>query len=451
MKVCKFGGTSMADAAQVSKSCDIILSDSERRVVVVSAPGKRDKTDTKVTDLLITCAREKLAGNSGEKELRRIVERYALIQRDLDLPEKVLADIKHDLQLCMESDKSSHAAYLDRMKAAGEDNCAKLVAAEFQKRGCKARYLNPREAGLLLTAQHGSAQLLPESYDNLAKIADYDGITVFPGFFGYTPEGQVVTFSRGGSDVTGAILAAAIKANVYENFTDVNFVYAADPKIVPNTEPIPEMTYREMRELSYAGFKVLHDEAIIPAIRNGVPICIKNTNAPDEPGTMIVLNRETTAGRVVGIAHNKGFCTISMSKYLMNREIGFGRKLLQIIEDEGLSFEHLPSGIDTLSIVLREDGMDEETEKRILDRIKIELGADANIEHGLALIMIAGEGMRYVVGVAAKATKALADAGVNIEMMDQGASEISMMFGVKGEDSEQAVRSLYASFFPWRK
>jgi len=203
-----------------------------------------------------------------------------------------------------------------------------------------------------------------------------------------------------------------------------------------------------MRELSYAGFNVLHEEAIVPAVSAGIPICVKNTNCPRGAGTMIVPKRLHATGEVVGIAYNAGFCTISMSKYLMNREIGFGRRLLQIVEDEGLSFEHMPSGIDTLSVVLREDGMDPATEKRILDRIRNELGVtEVNVEHNLALVMVAGERMRHKVGTAAMATRALSDAGVNIEMLDQGASEISMMFGVKAKDAKRAVLSLYEAFF----
>lgn len=447
MKVCKFGGTSMADAVQVSKSCDIVLADPDRRIVVVSAPGKRESGDTKVTDLLIRCADARLAGESAEDELKLVVARYSSICGDLGLPDELIQSIESDLRECLGSDVGDAAAFMDCMKAAGEDNCARLFAAELGRRGHYARYLNPRDAGLLLSDEHGKARILEESYDSLARIPDFDGITVFPGFFGYSRTGKIITFSRGGSDVTGSVIAAAVDAEVYENFTDVNFVYAVDPRVVPDTEPIPKLTYREMRELSYAGFGVLHDEAIIPAVQRGIPICIKSTNNPDAPGTMIVPERETVPGHVIGIAHNKGFCTISISKYLMNREVGFGRRLLQIIEDEGLSFEHLPSGIDTISIILREETLTEDSEARIIERIETDLGADASMEHGLALIMLAGEGMRYVVGVAAKATKALADAGVSIEMMDQGASEISMMFGVKAEDSDKAVGSLYAAFF----
>ena len=448
MKVCKFGGSSLAGASQVSKACDIVTSDPERRVVVVSAPGKRHKDDTKVTDLLIACAESKLAGNSAEEEIGAVIERFAVIQEGLGLPADVTEGISRDLRERLNGDTDHRARFVDGMKAAGEDNCAKIVTEELCRRGVDAHYLSPKDAGLLLSDEYGNAQLLPESYDNLSVLREAKGVTVFPGFFGYTRAGAIVTFPRGGSDITGSILAAAIRADVYENFTDVNSVLAADPDIVPDAKPVVELTYREMRELSYAGFRVLHDEAIVPAVRAGIPICIKNTNCPDAPGTKIVPERKHVHKEIVGIASDEGFCTIFLSKYLMNREIGFGRRLLQIFEDEGLSYEHIPSGIDNLSIILRKKGFDSTTEERVLERIRTELGVDdVEIEHGLTLIMIVGEGMRYTIGLAAKATRAFADAGVNIEMMNQGSSEISMMFGVKSADQKKAVRSLYNAFF----
>ena len=449
MKVCKFGGSSLANAMQIKKVCDIIVADPERRIIVVSAPGKRDKNDIKVTDLLINCAESKLSGKSGEKEFKAIIERFKGIQEGLGLSPEIIDEITADLKKRMEEDIYDKKKYLDRIKAAGEDYCARLITAELIRRNIEARYLNPRKAGLLLSDDYGNARLLPESYDNLASaLKDTSKITIFPGFFGYTRNGDIATFPRGGSDITGSILAAAVKADVCENFTDVDSVFAVDPGIVSDAAPIRELTFHEMRELAYAGFHVLHDEAIIPAVNAGVPICIKNTNNPDASGTRIVLKREHSAGKITGIASSDGFCTIFVSKYLMNREVGFGKRLLQIFEEEGLSYEHMPSGIDSLSIILREEHLDVEAEKRILKRIRTELDIDdIEIEHGLALVMVVGEGMRYTVGLASKATKALADAKVNIEMMNQGSSEISMMFGVKAKDRQKAVKSLYKAFF----
>ena len=448
MIVCKFGGSSLADAGQVIKVCNLIAADPDRRIVVVSAPGKRNREDTKITDLLIAGAEKRLAGESAKSERDQILARFSSIQKDLGLPSSIMKTIEEDLDGRLSSDIGHRARYLDRLKAAGEDNSARLVAAALRARGIAADYVSPLEAGLLLSDEYGNARILPESYQNLSVLRDAPNVVVFPGFFGFTPQGDLVTFSRGGSDITGSILAAAVHADLYENFTDVDAVLAADPRIVPEATPIPELTYREMRELSYAGFGVLHDEAIIPAVCAGIPICVRNTNKPEAPGTRIVPERVEKPGQVVGMASDEGFCTLYVGKYLMNREVGFGRRLLQMLEEEGLSYEHMPSGIDNLSVILREESLDAETEQRVLRRIRDELDVvDVSVERGLALIMIVGEGMRYTVGLAAKATRALGEAGVNIEMINQGSSEISMMFGVKAVDRQKAIRSLHHAFF----
>jgi len=448
VKVCKFGGTSMADAKVIGQACDIVQADPERRIMVVSAPGKRDGGDRKVTDLLIACAEARLRGEDAAAEKRAVLERFDAIRSDLGLADDFDREIAADLDARLAADPKHRGRFADSLKAAGEDYAARLVAAELRRRGAAARYVSPREAGMLLSDEYGNAQLLPESYASLAKLARAEGIVVFPGFFGHTRAGEVVTFPRGGSDITGSILAAAVQADLYENFTDVDSVFAANPAIVPGPEPIRELTYHEMRELSYAGFNVLHEEAVIPSIRAGVPICVKNTRRPEGPGTRIVRERAYEAGRAVGIASAEGFCTIFVSKYLMNREIGFGRRVLQIFEEEGLSYEHMPSGIDNLSIILREQAMSPEAERHVTKRLRSELDTeDVSVERGLALIMIVGEGMRYAVGMAARATAAFARAGVNIEMMNQGSSEISMMFGVKAVDLPKAVQSLYKAFF----
>ena len=448
MKVCKFGGTSMADAGQIRKACDIVLSDPKRRLVVVSAPGKRSKADTKVTDLLIGLAEKCLAAGAAEKELAAVVGRYGAIARDLGLSADITKRIEEDLRARLATPRGDRAQFLDTLKAAGEDNCAKLVAEYLKSTGVDACYVSPKDAGLLLTHEFGNARVLPESYKNLAKLRDRKGLQIFPGFFGYSPQGAVVTFPRGGSDITGSILAAAVKAEVYENFTDVDSVFVASPAVVENPRPISEITYREMRELSYAGFSVFHEEALAPVFHAGVPVCVKNTNNPSAPGTCITMERVCPVGQVAGIASSDGFCSIYVSKYLMNREVGFGRRLLQILEEEGLSYEHTPSGIDNISVILREKQFTEAVERRIMDRIRKELDVDeVSVERGLAIVMVVGECMRHVVGVAARATAAFAKANVNIEMINQGSSEVSMMFGVKAEDTVRAVRTLYDEFF----
>lgn len=448
MKVAKFGGSSLASGEQLKKVFEIVVSDPERKVVVVSAPGKRNSDDIKVTDLLIEAAEQQLRGENGEKLIEDVVSRYASIVDELNISEAVITEIREDLHKLLYADQSKPKRYLDALKASGEDNNAKLVSAYFQSRGVEAQYMDPKKAGLIVTDEDGYTQVLPESYERLYALREEPGIVIFPGFFGYTMDGDVLTFSRSGSDITGSILANGVKADLYENFTDVDAVYAVNPNIVSNPKGIRELTYREMRELSYAGFSVFHDEALIPAFRAGIPVHIQNTNNPAAQGTRIVSTRDNTNGPVVGIASDKGFCSIYINKYLMNREVGFGRKLLHILEDYGVSYEHTPSGIDDVTIILRQDQMSEEAEAKIVSRIKQELHADQVIvEHNLALIMVVGEGMRHNVGTTAKASKALADAKVNIEMINQGSSEVSMMFGVKGHSEETAIQALYHEFF----
>jgi aspartate kinase len=448
MKVVKFGGSSLASGKQIEKVFQIVLSDPERKVVVVSAPGKRFKEDIKVTDLLIECAEQVLRGTDPKEQVDAVISRYHAIAEELALPSQIIEEIYQDLFERLNSDRSKPDRFIDLLKASGEDNNAKLVAAYFQSQGIDAQYINPKEAGLLVSAEPGNAQALPEAYELLYSLHNRPGILIFPGFFGYSKEGEVYTFSRSGSDITGSILANALRADLYENYTDVDAVYSVNPFIIKKPKEIKELTYREMRELSYAGFTVLHDEALVPAFRAGIPVHIKNTNNPAAPGTRIVAERDNTNGPVIGIASDEGFCSIYVSKYLMNREIGFGRKLLGILEEYSLSYEHTPSGIDDVSVILRENQLDEKIEAEIVNRIKTELHADlVKIEHSLALIMVVGEGMRRNVGTMARASKALAKAKVNIEMINQGSSEVSMMFGVKEADEKKAVQALYEEFF----
>ena len=299
MKVCKFGGSSLADAAQVNKVIDIVLADPARRIVVVSAPGKRHSGDTKVTDLLIALAETALKGDNTDREFGEVAERYASMADALKLGDGIVKLIEDDLRGRLAQAKSlAPEEFMDLMKAAGEDNNAKLVAAAFEARGRKARYASPKDTGMVLKGSFGDATLDPER----RAFSNFEGIVVYPGFFGYTREGKVATFPRGGSDITGSILAAAVCADVYENFTDVDSVYPCDPRIVEevkNGDGIPTMTYREMRELAYAGFGVFNDDAVIPAVKARIPINIRNTNHPSAPGTMIQQSRRVVPGTVV--------------------------------------------------------------------------------------------------------------------------------------------------------
>ena len=448
LKVSKFGGSSLASGEQVRRVCDIITADPERRLIVVSAPGKRHSQDIKVTDLLIAAASERLMGKIGASECAEAIERYRNIASELELPDEVVEPIAKDLTQRLENSITDKDLYMDMMKAGGEDNCARLIAQALQARGVEAHYVNPKDAGLLLSDEPGNAQVLPEAYNRLRSLSERPGITIFPGFFGYSKEGNIVTFSRGGSDITGAILASTVRAEVYENFTDVDSVFAANPSIVSNPAPILELTYSEMRELSYAGFSVFHDEALEPVYRAMVPVHIRNTNNPKATGTLIVPHRTSREIPVVGIAAMSNVCCIYLSKYLMNRQVGFGRRLLQILEGENISFEHIPSGIDNMSVILREENMPVEKEKRVVEKIRQTLAPeDIFVERDLSLIMVVGEGMRHTVGIASRATGALARAATNIEMINQGSNEVSMMFGVKSTDMDIAVQALYKEFF----
>lgn len=453
MKVCKFGGSSLANAAQLNKVIDIVLADPARRIVVVSAPGKRDGGDTKVTDLLITLANTALAGENTDRAYGAVVERYAEMASELKLGDDIVRKIELDLtERLAQVSSLEPAEFMDLLKASGEDNNAKLVAEAFCARGKKARYASPKDTGMVLTGAFGDATLDPSSYATLARaFSNFDGIVIYPGFFGYTKEGKVATFPRGGSDITGSILAAAVCADVYENFTDVDSVYPVDPRIVPEVkdgEGIATMTYREMRELAYAGFGVFNDDAVIPAVRARIPINIRNTNHPSEPGTMIVQSRRVIPGTVVGIASEDGFCNIVVEKYLMNREVGFGRRLLQVLEEEGIGYEHMPSGVDSQCVVVKGQNLPKEKERRVVQAIKRELNPDfVAVERDITILMIVGEGMCYTAGMFAKACLALASAGISLSMVNQGSSEVSFMVAIRQQDRDTAVRALHKAFF----
>ena len=451
MKVCKFGGSSLANATQLSKVMDIVLADPARRIVVVSAPGKRHSGDTKVTDLLIDLANVALKGENTDRQFGAVVERYAEIADELKLGGEIVREIEMDLMdRIAKVSTLDPAEFMDLMKASGEDNNAKLVAVAFGVRGRKARYASPKDTGMVLTGPFGDATLDPSSYATLSRaFSSFDGIVIYPGFFGYTKEGKVATFPRGGSDITGSILAAAVCADVYENFTDVDSVYPVDPRIVPEvSEGIPTMTYREMRELAYAGFGVFADEAVIPAVRARIPINIRNTNHPNEPGTMIQQSRRVVPGTVVGIASADDFCNIVVEKYLMNREVGFGRRLLQVLEDEGIAYEHMPSGVDSQCIVVKGKVLPKEKERKVVQAIQRELKPDfVAVERDITIIMVVGAGMCDTAGMLAKACLALASSGISVSMVNQGSSEVSFMLAIRSADRDVAVRSLYKTFF----
>ena len=434
LKVAKFGGSSLADAAHFKKVRDILLADADRRIVVPSAPGKRSSVDVKVTDLFYQCNRLASAGKDMDEAFLKIQERYHEIANELGVEidlDAHLVEVRKQIQL-----------------GAGEDYAAS-----------RGEYLN----GILLAAYMGwdfvdpvdgiffdaQGQLDSEkTQEKLSELLCGHEHAVVPGFYGCDTHGRVKTFSRGGSDITGAIVARAVSADMYENWTDVSGCLMADPRIVRNPEPIRYITYRELRELSYMGASVLHEDAIFPVRIAGIPTNIRNTNKPEEPGTIICYEAEDYDSEypITGIAGQKDFAIIAVEKAMMNAELGFGRRVLQALEEEGVSFEHMPSGIDTMCVVVSESSIEGKKE-RLIARIKELVKPDAvEIHSGLALIATVGRGMVRSKGISARLFNGLMKAGVNVRLIDQGSSELNIIVGVDSLDFENATRAIYRAF-----
>lgn len=435
-KVAKFGGSSLSEATQFRKVRAIVEEDASRRYIVPSAPGKRDPKDEKITDLLYKCHALAKDGHSFLEVFARIKERYQSICTELGLA----------LDLSPEFDAIEKAiaagASADYTASRGEYLNGKILAAYLGY-----AFVDP--ATMIFFDQHGQFDAEKTQAVLSRELARYER-AVIPGFYGSSPDGQIRTFSRGGSDITGAIVARGVQASLYENWTDVSGFLMADPRIVPNPKPIREITYRELRELAYMGATVLHDEAIFPVREAKIPINIKNTNDPGDPGTLIVNDNGSirTPGSITGIAGRKGFTIIAIEKTLMHSELGFGRKLLSVIEEHGISFEHMPSGIDTISLVIADSQLNDKLEQ-VLIGIKRVCKPDAiEVVRDIALIATVGLGMAYTPGIAAKLFTALAEAGINVRMIDQGSSEINIIVGVENKDFEAAVRQIYQAFVP---
>lgn len=447
MKVAKFGGSSLASAVQIKKVFNIVKNDPSRKFIVVSAPGKRNASDTKVTDALIAYYTAYKNNEAIKPQQDWIIQRYREIYEELEMQGAVLDEIAKNIRNLATLALDNKFTY-DTFLAAGENNNAKLIAEYFNENGLESRYVHPADAGIVVSADPSNARLLTNSYSQINYLTELPETLIIPGFFGVTTAGEVCTFSRGGSDITGSIIAAGVKAELYENFTDVNGIFSAHPGIVKNPLPIKELTYREMRELAYSGFSVLHDEALVPAFHAHVPLVIKNTNNPEHPGTSIVVKRETKGAPVVGIASSSGFASLYISKYLMNREVGFGRKVLSALENLGIRFEHMPTGIDDMSIIVRSRYLNQQLEKALIASLTESLHPDeVKIERNFSIIMLVGEDMKEHVGVTARAAASLAKKHINIEMLSQGSSEVSVMFIVKEKDEQEALRAIYDEFF----
>ena len=449
MKVAKFGGSSLSNADQISKVAKIVKEDSEIKFVVVSAPGKRSEDDTKVTDMLIALHTNKIINMEVSHIVQRILRRYEEIIIDLAISKDLLDHFECQLNNYLNNINESERL-LDALKSCGEDFNALLISEYFKKKGIDARYMSPKEVGITMTDEPGNAQLIESSYHKMKRLRTVNEILVIPGFFGYTEEGEIVTFSRGGSDVSGAIVARGVSADVYENFTDVSYIYSAHPGIVKYPHPIREITYREIRELSYSGFNVFHDEALQPLYEVKIPVLIRKTNAPEVKGTQIVSDRDDVIEYpVVGISGDTGFMSITIKRYLLNREVGFLRRVLSTFEKYNLSIEHIPTGIDDISIILRKKQFKGNTKlNNLISDLERKFDPEwIHVEEDLALVAVAGEGMRDTIGVANKATQGFLEAGVSLQMINQGASEVSMFFTIDAKDLNTAIKSLYNVYF----
>ncbi|HJD47472.1 MAG TPA: aspartate kinase [Candidatus Mediterraneibacter norfolkensis] len=432
-KVVKFGGSSLASAEQFKKVGDIIREDQGRRYVVPSAPGKRFSKDIKVTDMLYDCYETAVEGKEISDKLEKIQERYQEIIDGLDLK----FSLKDDFELIEENFRNG----------AGRDYAASR--GEFLNGKVMAAYLGIPFIDAAEVVRFDDDGTFNDAVTNeliSERLSDLDR-AVIPGFYGAKEDGTVVTFSRGGSDISGSLVALAVHADLYENWTDVSGFLIADPRIVRNSKSIEIITYKELRELSYMGASVLHEDAIFPVRKAGIPINIRNTNAPQDKGTLIV---ESTCRQskytITGIAGTDGFAAITIEKAMMNSEIGFCRKVLQVFEDNGVSIEHMPSGIDTMTIFVRKDAF-EEKEQKILSDINRAVNPDhIELESDLALIAIVGRGMKSTRGTAGRIFSALAHAHINVKMIDQGSSELNIIVGVRHEDFKSAIRALYEIF-----
>ncbi|HIW80013.1 MAG TPA: aspartate kinase [Candidatus Acetatifactor stercoripullorum] len=436
-KVVKFGGSSLASAEQFQKAGSIIRADQERRYVVPSAPGKRFDKDVKVTDMLYACYDLASSGKEFKEQLRAIEARYQEIIQGL----KLKLSLKEEF---LTIEKNFNAGAGSNYAASRGEYLNGIIMADY------LGYEFIDAAEVIFFKENGEFDADTTNKVLSERLAGVER-AVIPGFYGSMPDGRVKTFSRGGSDITGSIVAKAVKADAYENWTDVSGFLVADPRIIENPQAIEVITYRELRELAYMGATVLHEEAIFPVRQEGIPINIRNTNAPEDEGTWIV---ESTCQKsryvITGIAGKKGFCSINIEKDMMNSEIGFGRKVLQIFEENGISFEHVPSGIDTLTVFVHQDEFAHKEQKVVAGLHRVVNPDSIDIESDLALIAVVGRGMKSTRGTAGRIFSALAHGNVNVKMIDQGSSELNIIIGVDNKDFETAIKAIYDIFVTTR-
>lgn len=433
--VVKFGGSSLADAKQITKAAEIIKSDERRKFVVPSAPGKRFSDDIKVTDMLYNCNNLAMENRNIENAFSAIAERYNGIISDLGLDlslDNEFEVIKKNIAAKAGSEyAASRGEYLNGIVIAN------LLGYEFVD-----------AADIIVFNEDGTFNSEKTQSKLRARLKGVER-AVIPGFYGADVNGNVRTFSRGGSDVTGSIIASGVKADIYENWTDVSGFLVSDPRIVENPQAISVITYKELRELAYMGASVLHEDAIFPVRAAGIPINIKNTNVPEDPGTMIVSevpDDEHSKYTITGIAGKKGFAAINIEKAMMNSELGFCRKVLTVLENNGISIEHMPSGIDTLSLIFPYSQI-EGKEDEVIAQIRKAVAPDMiELESGIAMLAVVGRGMRRTRGTAARIFASMAHARINVKMIDQGSSELNVIIGIGEADFDEAIRKIYDMF-----
>lgn len=433
IKVAKFGGSSVADAIQLAKTKEIILADPERRYVVVSAPGKRYNEDNKITDLLYLLKTHMEHNLPYEQVFQVICDRFTAMALNLGAQ----VDLTKEFATIIEKMRAGASA--DYIASRGEYLNAMITAAYLG--------FDFVDAAVMVHFDENGKFLAEETNESIRKTLKNHETAVIPGFYGAYPDGEIKTFSRGGSDITGSIVARAVGADVYENWTDVSGFLMADPRIVANPKPISSISYKELRELSYMGASVLHEDAIYPARIANIPINIRNTNIPKDPGTLITASEEGSTGRIItGIAGHKDFTVIAIYKNMLSHEKGFLRRILGILEDYDVPVEHMPSGIDTLSIVVSSKSLSGKLDD-ILEEITRKLQPDTiDVFDNMALVATVGYGMSKRTGVSARLFKALADSGVNVRMIDQGSSEMNIIVGVENKDFNTAIKAIYDAF-----
>lgn len=430
--VTKFGGSSLADSTQFKKVKNIIESNTDRKYVIPSAPGKRFSKDFKITDLFYLCHAHVNSSISLDDVFKLISDRYHDIVKELDLNLDLdyhLSIIKRDIENGASADyTASRGEYLNG-----------IILANY----LDIDFVDAKD--VIKFNKYGTLNI-EETYAYLKDKLSKHERAVIPGFYGSDENGEIITFSRGGSDITGALVAASINATLYENWTDVSGFLMADPRIVNNPKKIKTITYGELRELSYMGASVLHEEAVFPVRTSGIPINIRNTNDPNDDGTLIVKNETKHENTITGIAGKQNFTVLSIEKSMMNSELGFCRKVLTVLEHHGVSFENMPSGIDTVSVVISDSNLKNKTEV-IVEEIKRSCNPDSVVVYpNMALIATVGTGMAYSKGVAAKIFNALSEADINIRMIDQGSSEINVLVGIENDDFEKGINAIYNAF-----